>query len=141
MHTARIRNSTTKGRKYSRQISLRVLLMCMLYSPNAFICTTLPMRFYISLAMFCYDIVCRKKQLKFARPECSDAVMRASSARWFLCAARPQLRCLHSRRDLNPAVNQSSAGLYGDTFKGQPVCMEKLNGLVGFTGRSCYRYK
>ena len=39
-------------------------------------------------------------------------------------------------RDLNLAVNLSSASLYGDTFKGQPVCMEKLNGLVGFAGRS-----
>ena len=51
-------------------------------------------------------------------------------------ASRPQLRCLHSRRDLILAVNRSSAGLYGDTFKGQPVCMEKLNGLVGFTDKN-----
>ena len=41
-------------------------------------------------------------------------------------AARPQLRCLNSKRDLNLDVNQ-----------GQPVCVEKLNGLVGFAGGSC----
>ena len=61
---------------------------------------------------------------------------RETSTRRTRCAPRPQLRCLNSRRDLNLAVNQSSASLYGDTFKGQPVCMEKLNGLVGFTDKN-----
>ena len=39
-------------------------------------------------------------------------------------------------RDLNLAVNRSSASLYGDTFIGQPGCMEKLNGLVGFADKN-----